>query len=359
MRKALFCILVLSLSAFALRAQDKDDAFRYVNAEELMTINKGFDNTALAFSRLPADMKPVIRKDVWSLGLNSAGIAVRFASNAKVLKARWATLNNNRMNHMAPTGICGLDLYMLNAKGEWQYAGTARPDDKKSEKEFGKFSGEWHEYMVYLPLYDGCASLEIGVDKESEIVMPRQNILVKGQKPVIFYGTSITQGGCASRPGMVYTSILSRKWQRECVNLGFSGNGRLDKSMAEAMARVDAEAYVLDCVPNCSAQILKDSAYVFLRILHESHPDTPVYMVENVEYMNEFHDKATADALAEKNAVWKGIYKELRKEGYRNLKFIPKDKLSGKDGEDTVDTCHRTDLGFLRIAEGMSKYMKF
>lgn len=357
--KKFFFSFILVLSFVAISAQEKEDPFKYVNAEELMIINHGFDNSELVFSRLPADMKSSIREDVWGLGLNSAGIAIRFSSNAKVLKARWTLLNNFRMSHMATTGICGLDLYVLNDSGKWQFAGTAFPGEKESEDEFGTLSGEWHEYMVYLPLYDGVTSLEIGCNKDSEIAMPRKDILVKEEKPVVFYGTSITQGGCASRPGMAYTSILSRKWQRECINLGFSGNGRMDKAIAESMTRIDAAAYVIDCLPNCGEQLLRDSAYVFLRILSDAHPETPVYMVENVKNMREYHDKGAADMMAGKNACWKEIYRNLRNEGYKNLRYIPADKLSGKDGEDTVDAVHRTDLGFLRIAEGMARYIRF
>lgn len=356
--RLLLSILAAGLSLVCYAGGPDADSFKYVNAEDLMIINHGFDNSELAFSRLPADMKSSIREEVWNLGLNSAGIAIRFSSNAKVLKARWTLLNNLRMSHMAPTGICGLDLYVLNGKGRWQFAGTAFPREKESEDEFGKLSGEWHEYMIYLPLYDGVTSLEIGCDKDSGIAMPRKEILVKEEKPVVFYGTSITQGGCASRPGMVYTSILSRKWQKECINLGFSGNGRMDKSLAQAMTKIDAAAYVVDCLPNCSEQMLRDSAYVFLRILSDAHPGTPVYLVENVRNMREYHDTGTAGMMAGKNACWKEIYRKLRKEGYRNLRYIPADKLSGRDGEDTVDAVHRTDLGFFRIAEGLAKYIK-
>lgn len=341
-------------------AQEKSEEYKYVNAENLMILNKGFDNTELTFSRLPEDMKSVTRKEVWDLGLNSAGIAVRFSSNAKKIKARWTLLNNFRMNHMATTGICGLDLYMLNGKGEWQFVGNARPGKKESESVFGsgRLSGEWHEYMVYLPLYDGVTSLEIGIDAESEITSPKSKVMVKGGKPVLFYGTSITQGGCASRPGMVYTSILSRKWQKEVINLGFSGNARMDRSMAETIKRVDAEKYVLDCLPNCTAQILRDSAEVFIRILADAHPDTPVYMVENTTYAYELTDSKTRKDSEEKNAYWRQLYKQLRKEGYKNLRYIPRDRLTGKDGEDTVDGTHRTDLGFQRMAEAFMKYIK-
>jgi hypothetical protein len=110
---------------------------------------------------------------------------------------------------------------------------------------------ERREYILYLPLYDGIVDLEIGVDSTAELSLPRNNRLVKCNdgKAIIVYGTSITQGGCASRPGMAYTSILGRMLDREVINLGFSGYARLDNSLAKAICRINSNTVVLDCLP--------------------------------------------------------------------------------------------------------------
>lgn len=354
--KRLFICLLCSLSIVANVSAQKVSELKYTDAKELTIINKGFDNTELLYSRLPEDMKSVTRKAVWDLGLNSAGVAIRFSSNSKAIGVKWELLNNFNMSHMAATGVRGIDLYVL-VNGEWFFVGTAKPNGKQSSNMLiSRMAGEEREYMAYLPLYDGVTKVEIGCDSSAFIAKPKNGILVPNvKKPLLFYGTSITQGGCASRPGMTYASIISRKLQQETINLGFSGNARMDKSMAEIIARIDAEKYVLDCLPNCTTQILKDSAYYFITYLAKAKPQTPIYMVENVIFPPSIADIQSAKELKEKNAYWEELYKKLRKEGYKNIKYIPAKGLIGNDGECTVDGAHMTDLGFMRMAEGILK----
>jgi len=358
MKRTILSALVLLFfsSAFAQKASE----LRYVDAKELMLINQGFDNTELYYSRLPEDMKLTTRKAVWDLGLNSAGLALRFSSDSKCIGARWTLLNNFNMSHMAGTGIRGIDLYYLDAKGVWRFIGTAQPNGKESQNVFVRnMDGSMKEFMAYLPLYDGVTKVEIGVDSTSFIGGPKRSELTKGaRKPIVIYGTSIAQGGCASRPGVVYSSIVSRARNQECVNLGFSGNARMDKSMAEIVSRIDADQFIIDCLPNCTAQMLRDSADYFMHYLLERHSDVPVFMVENTNYSYQLVDTKTAADFKEKNDVWKELYNKLRKEGYRKLYYIPAKGLNGPDFEGAVDGTHQTDLGFLRMSEVFLKYLK-
>lgn len=359
MKKILTLALILT-AALSANAQKTAKELVYHDAEELMLINQGFDNTAMHYSRLPEDLKDVTRKALWDLGLNSAGLAIRFSTNSKILGARWTLLNNFGMSHMAYTGIKGIDLYYLNDKGVWCFVGTAQPNGKESRNLFlSNMDGKMREYMAYLPLYDGVEKVEIGIDSTATIGMPRNPALTKGaKKPIVFYGTSITQGGCASRPGMVYTSIISRAKNTEVINLGFSGNARMDKSSVEAVSRIDADQYVIDCLPNCTAQTLRDSAEFFLTTLAKAHPSSPIYMVENYKLMYEDLDLKTQKDMVEKHEYWYGLYKKLRKEGYRNLRYVPRSKVDEGDNEGSVDGAHRTDLGFQRMAERFLKILK-
>ncbi len=351
-------LLLLPATGSAQKASE----LKYVDARNLMLINQGYDNTALYYSRLPEDLKPVIRQGVWDLGLNSAGLAVRFSSNSRVIGFRWTLLNNFIMHHMAGTGIRGIDLYRLDENDHWQFIGTAIPNGKDSTKvqiAVSGMDGRDHDYMAYLPLYDGVTKVEVGVTKDASVGKPHRDVLVKGrEKPLVFYGTSITQGGCASRPGMVYTSIISRALQKECVNLGFSGNARMDKSMAEAVARIDAEQYVIDCLENCTLKVMQDSAWYFLTYLAKRRPDAPIYLVEHIWFSHSAVNKDVHDQIAEKNAYWHEIYSKLRKEGYDNFRYIPADRLTGPDGEGAVDGCHQTDLGFLRMSEEFLRHLR-
>ena len=363
MKKLLLMLPLLALLATAAPGfAQKASELKYTDARELMLINQGYDNTELYYSRLPEDMKPYTRKGVWDLGLNSAGLAIRFSTDSKTIGFRWRLLNHFIMHHMAGTGIRGIDLYQLDENEHWQFIGTAIPNGKDTTKMqvvVSAMDGKDHDYMAYLPLYDGVTKVEVGVTKNAHVGMPHRNVLVKGQgRPLMFYGTSITQGGCASRPGMAYTSIISRNLQKECINLGFSGNARMDKSMAEIVARVDAEQYIIDCLPNCTTKVLQDSAYFFLTYLAGKRPDAPIYMVENIWFSHARVDRAVHDQLVEKNAYWRSLYERLRKEGYENFRYIPADGLTGPDGEGSVDGCHQTDLGFLRMAEGFLRYLR-
>ena len=149
------------------------------------------------------------------------------------------------MNHMTATGIKGLDLYCLQ-DGKWVFAGSGRPQGKVNQATIVKdMLPEEREYLLYLSLYDGVVSLSIGVDSLSLIGGPAVDLPVR-KKPLVFYGTSILQGGCASRPGMAHTNILERRLNRECINLGFSGNALLDLEIARVMAEVDASVFVND-----------------------------------------------------------------------------------------------------------------
>lgn len=262
------------------------------------------------------------------------------------------------MAHMPGTGIRGLDIYSYT-NGEWLFAGTAQPNGKESANVFRRnMDGEYRDYLVYLPLYDGVVKLEIGLDSFAVIEAPKVKSLVESGKPIVFYGTSVTQGGCASRPGMAYPAIIGRKLGKETINLGFSGNGRMDKIMADKIATIDASAYVIDCLANCTAKIVSDSTEYFIKTIAGAHPQTPVYMVNNYCYPYEYLDAQFRKDLTEENALWYSLYKKLRKEGYKNLQYIDlysngnmRKSSTGPDHEGTVDGVHLTDLGFLRLAE--------
>ncbi len=362
MKRTLLIALALLLLPAAGLAQ-KTSELKYVDAQNLMLVNQGYDNTELPYSRLPEDMKPHTRKALWDLGLNSAGLAIRFSTNSPAIAIRWTLLNYFIMHHMAGTGIRGIDLYQLDENDHWQFIGTAIPNGKdttKTQMVVSSMDGRDHDYMAYLPLYDGVTKVEIGVTKNAQIGQPHRNLLIRGrEKPIVFYGTSITQGGCASRPGMVYTSIVSRALQKECINLGFSGNARMDKSMAEMVARVDAEQYVIDCLENCTLKVMQDSAWYFLTYLARQRPEAPIYMVEHIWFSHALVNRAVHDQIAEKNAYWREIYEKLRKEGYGNFRYIPAEGLTGPDGEGAVDGCHQTDLGFLRMSEAFLRHLRY
>ncbi len=215
----------------------------YHDASTFPLLGKATESTLTRYERLPDSLQNISRKPLWDLGRNSAGLAVRFRSNSTSISAKWEVRNNMSMNHMTPTGIKGLDLYCLQ-DGKWIFAGSGRPQGKVNKATIvSNMLPEEREYLLYLSLYDGVTSLSIGVDSLAEITQPAVD-LPQREKPVVFYGTSILQGGCASRPGMAHTNILERWLNRECINLGFSGNALLDLEIADVTGRKEIDVFL-------------------------------------------------------------------------------------------------------------------
>jgi hypothetical protein len=345
-------ILILAFSMSGIGLASASDSLKYVNAANFELIGKGFTDTQTRYERLPARLEGKTRPPVWSLSKNCSGLAIRFRTNSHTIAARWELTEDAVMNHFAPSGIKGLDLYCLK-NGKWQFVNSARPVVKISTATIiERLDGKEMEYMLYLPLYDGLTNLEIGVEPAAiltnpQIDSPRRN------KPVVFYGTSITQGGCASRAGMSYPNQLSRMLDRQIVNLGFSGNGQLDLEIAEAMSEIDASCFVIDCMPNLTIAQMNEKYVRFLEIIREKKPTTPILLVEIIPYPHRNFDQSISPILQEMNDLLTRIYSGQKKKGDRHIYYLKSDKLIGNDSEGTVDGIHLTDLGFWRISQNM------
>ena len=300
-----------------------------------------------AFDRLPEAYKNKVRGPVWDLSKNSAGLSVRFVTNSSRIVVRWELLNDFSMNHMADTGIKGLDLYVNTGK-TWQYVNTARPINKINESVLlEKMSDEMREYRLFLPLYDGLVQLEIGIDSLSLIERPEK----WKSKPIVFYGTSITQGGCASRPGMAYPAIISRKLGVECINFGFSGNGRMEAPIIEVMTGIDAEFYVIDCLPNMTAEQVMANTRPLVQKIREKRVKTPIIFIDNIMYEKAYFNEESQTVINEKNRIIREEVSKMVDAGYQNIHIIGSKNSLGSDHEGTVDGVHFTDLGFMRFAD--------
>ena len=344
-KKILFAAMLLCLATVGLQAQT-----RFVDAAAFPLLGKATEQTLSRYERLPDSCQTVSLEKLWLLGRNSAGLAIRFRSNSTQIAARWETRNNFRMNHMTPTGICGLDLYCLDGD-HWHFAGSGRPTGKLTTATIVRnMTPEMREYLLFLPLYDGPISLEIGVDTEALIEQPQVN-LPRREKPILFYGTSIMQGGCATRPGMAHTNILERRLQRECINLGFSGSAHLDMEIADLIASVDAALYILDFVPNATVEEMDERAVKFISKVRAAHPDAPILLVEDPRFTHIWLDQKMAEEVRSRNAKVREVYELLKKQGDRNLYFLTSERHIGTDDEACVDGIHFTDLGFMRYAD--------
>jgi hypothetical protein len=356
-RLLLFIISGFSVLAFSQETEIiKETNITYFGREHFL-----IEGTAMAdslkespYDRLPISYKEKVREPVWDLSKSSAGISVRFHSNSTSINLKWSILNNFSMNHMASTGIKGVDLY-LKHKGKWRYVSTARPSGSINKYELIKnMTSDFREYKLFLPLYDGVTKLEVGIDSDASIKKAMPN----AQKPIVFYGTSITQGGCASRPGMAHTNIISRKLDVDCVNYGFSGNGRMETPIIQLISEIDASFYVIECLQNMNAEQVKERVLPLVEIIRKKHPNTPIVFVENMMYKTAFLDKTIETELNHENLTLKNEYNKILKKGFQNVFYIEDMPSFGMDNEGTVDGVHLTDLGFLRYADYLIKNFK-
>ena len=332
------------------KPSDKGDILWY-DVRPLGIEGQGWTDTKAPFDRLPAKAEQLVRPPVWNLSRHATGISVRFVTPATSLWARWTlTSPNLAMPHMPATGVSGLDLY-VRVNGQWKWLATPRPTQSTNTAALvsGLPEGE-REFLLYFPLYNGVSSVEIGVPKDAPLKKADERPAER-KKPIVFYGTSITQGGCASRPGMVHTAILGRKFDRPVINLGFSGNGTLDLSMAELLGELDAAVYVIDCLPNLDGTQVAERTVPFIQALRKHRPHTPVLLVEDRSYANSPFLPTLSERNRTSREALKRAFDSLIAAGDKHLYYLPGDKLIGDDGEGTVDGSHPTDLGFMRQAE--------
>jgi len=192
--------------------------FHYFNGLKF-NINGKFNNEE-NFSRLPLKFKNIVRPAVWSLSKNSSGISIRFKTNSPSISVKWELSNFREHSNMSRICASGLDLYCL-VDNKWQYVRSGIPTNFKTEQLLvSEMDTITKEFTLNLPLYDGIENIEIGIKKGFEISKSADDYRIKN--PIVFYGTSITQGGSASRPGLAYPSIISRDLNVETINLGFS-----------------------------------------------------------------------------------------------------------------------------------------
>ncbi len=347
------------LSALIPASSKAGAAVRWTDARDLPVEGRGWNDTKAFFDRLPAKAEATVPKSVWGLSRQSAGMLVRFVTDATAINVRWVlTSPSLAMPHMAATGVSGLDLYVKTDSASWRWLANGRPAAQTNQAELVKdLTPVRREYMLYLPLYNGTASLEIGVPSEAALTAAGP-WGARERKPVVFYGTSIQQGACASRPGMVHSSILGRRFQYPTINLGFSGSGKMEPAMADLLAELDPSVYVLDCLPNMNAEMVTERVEPFVRTLRRAHPQTPIVLVEDRRAPNGFLVARHREGNDANHAALRAAFQRLKKSRVKRLYYIPGDPLLGEDGEGTVDNSHPTDLGFMRQADAFAKVLK-
>ena len=323
------------------------------------------DNKDNLYSRLPYRAKDTVRKEVWNLSKNSAGLVIRFKTNANNITVKYQTEGGLQMQHMPATGVSGVDLYSVDTSGNqfWIAAGRSMSDTiiiyrYKGINPNNQYINQGMEYRLFLPLYNTVKRLEIGIaeDKSFRFLTKRK------LKPIVVYGTSIAQGACASRPGMAWTSILSRKLDIPVINLGFSGEGKLEKEMIELISEIDAQIYILDCLPNMTAPRFTDEEVEnkiinAVNFLKSRHPDTPVILVEHDGYSDGEMRPERFKQYNDINKAMRIAFGKMKLKSVKNIYLLTKDNIN-IDDDCQVDGIHPNDLGMYRYAEAYIKLIK-
>jgi hypothetical protein len=346
-----FSVVMMLSAVLGLHANSLAVGTTWTDADTLQVEGRAFDDRKSPWDRFPARAEGVVRAPVWGNSRHSAGIAIRFLSDSPSIDVRWRlTSERLEMPHMPATGVSGVDLYVrtdLPGNSGWRWVGNGRPTAVENQNRLASgLDRTVREWMVYLPLYNGVESIEIGTAEGASIEPAKRR-----DRPIVFYGTSITHGACASRPGMAHVAILGRRLDVPVVNLGFSGSGTLDMEIADLMAEIDASAYVIDCLPNLRGELVAARAAPFVRRLRSLRPDVPIILVEDRTYADAMFNAGKAARNHENRAALKAARDELTAEGVDRLFYIEGDRLLGDDGDATVDSSHPTDLGFMRHAD--------
>jgi len=312
------------------------------------------------YRRLPLRPKRALPAAVDGLANHPAGAQIGFQSDSAYVSVRVKLAGPADMDHMPATGQCGFDAY-VGPPGDQRYFRTARYDHKEAAYECSLFEVSepaLRNFTLNFPLYQGVEEVSVGLDAGARVLPPPPFAL---DRPVVAYGTSITQGGCAARPGMAWTNILSRRLNVEFINLGFSGSGRGEPEVIATIAEIPTPAcFIVDYEANAGGtEPLKRTFPGLLGILRDAHPKVPILVISALPGSTERIVPGPREARLERREFLSGTIGDLRRRGDRLLFFQDGGELLGEDFEEcTVDGAHPTDLGFMRIANGLTPVVR-
>lgn len=333
----------------------KTEQERWVDAHTLSVSGMGWTEATQPYTRLPNRAMTRVPESVWSLSRHAAGVYVSFQTRATVLSVRWSLISSAlSMPHMPATGVSGLDLYHQNERRGWTFLTNLRPAGVQNESRIAlpPSAARTGAFRLYLPLYNGVSSVQLMANNGQSI-----EALEESERPrtsIVVYGTSIAQGGCASRPGNAWPSMTGRDLNRPIVNLGFSGSGRMEPEVVDLIAELDPACFVLDCVPNMGdlqqemfCTRIKNAA----ALLISRHPNTPLLFVGQ-------DTQNTSTHISVVNKWQQDTVASLPETRRSKVAFVRGVELLGADNEGTVDGVHPNDLGMRRQADAITSALR-
>lgn len=341
---------------FKVETKIEQEGLYFLNSREEPFRIYGVEHSGGKFRRCPEEVAKSVSDNVNSLHRMTAGGRVRFKTNSLHIAINAKMPMIYRAAHFPMTGSSGFDMFV-----DGLYSKTFVPPHNMTDgyESIYRLDGKMHDIEIFFPLYNEVSELFIGLIEGSEILRADDYRI---EKPMVFYGSSITQGGCASRPSMSYEAILSRRFNANFLNLGFSGSAKGEIAMAEYIAGLDMSVYVSDYDHNTpSLEHLRATHEKFIMTIREKNPDLPIIILPNPKYLpvgDEFVAYGT-DFMQARCEIVKETYENMINRGDKNVYFVENaelNRLCGSDG--TVDGCHPTDLGFVSMAEAIGKVLE-
>lgn len=304
------------------------------------------------FKRLPDDIAEATSPGVVTLYRQTAGGRVRFSTDSKYVAIKTVQPYIKHMDHMPISGSSGFDLY-IDTEVDSTYSHTFRVPTTATD---GYESIAWfpdrrmRHFTINFPSYCAVTALYVGLQEDAQL---SEGLEYRPLAPIYYYGSSITQGGCASRPGLAYQNVISRRLNVDFVNLGFSGNGRGEPVICRWMAEQEMSVFVSDYDHNApNPEHLQNTHYPLYAAIREKHPDIPYIMISKPD----FFCGTPEDSVARRNIVYES-YLRAWSEGDRNVYFVDGASIFRGPYEDscTVDRCHPNDLGFMLMADHIGR----
>ena len=317
----------------------------YFDIEEAPFRIFGIEKSNGKFRRMPEDIAKNVNEGVFFLHTNTAGGRVCFETDSPKVAINVKMPYIGKMPHFAFTGSIGFDLYECDE--EPHYLASFVPEiniENHLHKIVHFESRKTRKIIINFPLYSDVEKMYIAVEKGSAL----KEFNPYSNKPVVFYGSSITQGACAARPGNSYQAILSRKFGFDYINLGFSGNARAEDAMADYIASLDMSAFVYDYDHNSpSLEHFKSTHKRFLDIIRKKHPNLPIIMLSRPNQVN------MSGHYSERIKIILDTLNNFKAKGDNNIYFVSGQDILNSYDKDIVlvDGCHPNDFGFYCMAK--------
>ena len=344
-------MIVVPLLCISAMAQTSDVNYTFTEASELNIIGKIHDDTPNPYHRVDT-----ARYKGWNKIENiqvrcPAGLAVLFKTNSSTISVQTEYGWKSEFVNMTAISYKGYDLY-IKRDGEWLYAasGVARP--KKEDKNLVLISNleeGYKECMLYLPIYCEVRSVKIGVEQGSDI----QSLDSPFRHRIGIYGSSFTQGICASRAGMSYPMQLMRSTGLQFLSLGCGGNGKMQPHFAEILCDADVDAFVFDVFSNPTSEIIAERLFPFIEKIRSAHPEVPLIFQQTIYRERRSFDQKYMEKEKTKQELAARLMKEARTK-YDNVYFIQTNATDALHST-SVDGSHPNDYGYTLWAKSIEK----